>query len=79
MTDGNRSDTSPGSSPVHQLITTEEYAEMARTSPSTIRYWRANGIGPAGTKRGKRVLYPRAQVLAYLLGTDAPPAADTAA
>lgn len=37
--------------------TTEEVAERFRTEASTVRYWRHAGIGPRGTRFGKRVLY----------------------
>ncbi len=56
--------------PEHEFITVEELAEMARTSPSTVRYWRTNGFGPVGTKAGKRVLYPLAEVRAFLCGKE---------
>lgn len=39
-----------------RLLTTDEVAERFRTSPSTVRYWRHLGIGPAGIRVGRRVL-----------------------
>ena len=44
-----------------RLLTTEEVATHFRTSPSTVRYWRHLGIGPAGVRVGKRVLYEEAE------------------
>jgi predicted DNA-binding transcriptional regulator AlpA len=44
-----------------RLLTTEEVAERFRTSPSTVRYWRHIGIGPAGIRVGRRVLYDEAE------------------
>lgn len=52
-----------------KLLTTEEFAEMARTVPGTVRYWRHIGYGPRGVKRGRRVLY-RADVVDAWLGGD---------
>ncbi|GAA4302011.1 helix-turn-helix domain-containing protein [Klenkia terrae] len=40
-----------------RLLTTEDVAARFRTSPVTVRYWRHAGIGPAGVKVGRRVLY----------------------
>ena len=44
-----------------RLLTTEEVAQHFRTSPSTVRYWRHLGIGPAGIHIGRRVLYDQAE------------------
>lgn len=55
-----------------KLLTTKEYAALARTSESTIRHWRAAGTGPHGTRRGKRVLYVESDVIAWLCGEDQP-------
>ncbi|MEU5721588.1 helix-turn-helix domain-containing protein [Micromonospora sp. NPDC047738] len=55
---------------MEKYLTTEEFAEAARTAPSTIRYWRHIGRGPQGVKRGKRVLYPESAVAAWLSGED---------
>ena len=44
-----------------RLLTTEEVAQRFRTSPSTVRYWRHLGIGPAGIRVGRRVLYDEAE------------------
>ena len=44
-----------------RLLTTEEVAVRFRTSPSTVRYWRHIGIGPAGVRVGRRVLYDEAE------------------
>jgi len=43
------------------LLTTEEVAERFRTNPSTVRYWRHLGIGPAGIRVGRRVFYDEAK------------------
>ncbi|GIJ25479.1 hypothetical protein Vqi01_06410 [Micromonospora qiuiae] len=50
-----------------EYMTTEEVAELFRTSPETVRYWRHVGKGPKSFKAGgRRVLYDRAEVLAYV-------------
>jgi DNA-binding transcriptional MerR regulator len=46
-------------------MTTAEVAEMFRTSPETVRYWRFTGTGPPGMKIGTKVLYPESGVLAW--------------
>ena len=43
-------------------MTTNELAELLRTSPETVRYWRHMGKGPASFKAGRKVLYARADV-----------------
>lgn len=53
-----------------KFLTTEEVADMARTGASTVRYWRMQGTGPKGIKRGRRVLYPESAVEAWLRGED---------
>ena len=40
------------------FMTTSEVAEILRTSPETVRYWRQRGEGPPSFKCGRRVLYP---------------------
>lgn len=47
---------------VHEYFTTDEVAERYRRSPATIRYWRHLGYGPKGTRAGRRVLYPFAEI-----------------
>jgi predicted site-specific integrase-resolvase len=51
-------------------LTTEEFAERARTGPSTVRYWRMCGKLDFGVKRGRRVLYPESKVERWLAGED---------
>lgn len=55
---------------MEKYLTTEELAEVCRRSPSTVRYWRQNGIGPKGVRRGKRVLYAESAVTAWLAADD---------
>lgn len=43
-------------------MTTAEVAELFRTSPETVRYWRTMGTGPKSVKIGKRILYDRSEV-----------------
>lgn len=49
-----------------EYMTTAELAELARTSDSTVRYWRHVGYGPEGFRVGRRVLYDRAECLEWL-------------
>lgn len=45
------------------LAEVAEVAEMTRTNPATLRYWRSVGTGgPKSFKLGRRVLYRRADV-----------------
>ncbi|MFJ8687181.1 helix-turn-helix transcriptional regulator [Micromonospora wenchangensis] len=55
---------------MEKYLTTEEVAAVARTVPSTVRYWRHLGKGPKGIKLGKRVLYPESAVAAWLASKD---------
>ena len=48
------------------LLTTAEVAKLCRISPETVRYWRFIGEGPPSAKVGRRVLYRRTDVLAWL-------------
>lgn len=45
-----------------KFLTTPEVAEVFRTSPETVRYWRHVGYGPQSVRIGRRVLYPEAGV-----------------
>ncbi len=47
-------------------LTTEEVAELLRTTPETCRYWRHIGKGPKSFKVGRRVLYDSADVQAFI-------------
>ena len=49
-----------------RYLTTAEVAEMCRTSPETVRYWRYIGKGPRSFKLGRKVLYESADVDAWL-------------
>jgi len=51
---------------VDRLLTTEEVAEILRTGPSTVRFWRHVGKGPRATRPGRRVLYRESDVEAWL-------------
>jgi predicted DNA-binding transcriptional regulator AlpA len=48
------------------LLTTHEVAEIIRTPADTVRYWRFLGKGPRSIKLGRRVLYDRADVEAWI-------------
>lgn len=49
-----------------RYLTTDDVAEIARTSPATVRYWRHCGTGPLAGKVGRRVLYRESDVTAWL-------------
>jgi len=54
------------STPAQEYLTTEEVADLVRSSRETVRYWRHIGTGPASFKVGRRVLYAREDVEAWL-------------
>lgn len=45
---------------------TEEVADLCRTSPESVRFWRHTGKGPRSFKVGRRVLYKAEDVEAFL-------------
>lgn len=47
-------------------LTTADVATMLRTSSETVRYWRHIKKGPASFKVGRRVLYAREDVEAFI-------------
>ena len=47
-------------------MTTDEVADYIRRSTGTLRYWRHQGEGPPSFKLGRRVLYDRAEVEAWI-------------
>ncbi len=49
-----------------KLMTTEEVAELCRTTPAGIANMRYRGNGPRGVRAGKRILYPESEVVAWL-------------
>lgn len=49
-----------------QYMTTDEVADLLRAAPETVRFWRFTGKGPASFKLGRRVLYAREDVEAYV-------------
>jgi excisionase family DNA binding protein len=57
---------------MNRFLTTEEVAELCRTSPATVRYWRHVGKGPASFRLGRRVLYKNEIVEAFLTEASEP-------
>lgn len=49
-----------------EYITTHEVAELLRTSPETVRYWRHIKKGPRPFKVGRKVLYVREEITAWI-------------
>ncbi len=48
------------------IMTMPEVAELVRVPLATLRFWRHQGTGPASFKVGRRVVYKRQDVLAWL-------------
>jgi DNA-binding transcriptional MerR regulator len=48
------------------LLTIEEVSARLRVPIGTLRFWRHKGVGPAGFRLGRRVLYPVADCEAWL-------------
>ena len=48
------------------LLTITEAADLLRASVATLRYWRHLGTGPASFRLGRRVLYRRDDLHAWI-------------
>jgi excisionase family DNA binding protein len=48
------------------LLTIGEAAELLRAPVATLRYWRHRGTGPRSFRLGRRVLYRRDDLRAYI-------------
>lgn len=51
---------------MQDLLTYSEVAALLRTPESTVRYWRHMGSGPTSFKIGRRVVFKRTDVDAWL-------------
>jgi len=49
-----------------ELLTITEAAELLRAPVATLRYWRHLGSGPRSFRLGRRVLYRRADLRAWI-------------
>lgn len=49
-----------------QLLSLTEAADQIRVPVSTLRYWRGRGEGPASARVGRRVVYRKADVEAWI-------------
>jgi excisionase family DNA binding protein len=56
-------------------LTTEEVAELCHTSPGTVHYWRSMGKGPKAYKVGRRLIFRRSEVQAWINAHASDPAA----
>ena len=58
----------PDRNPSHDpgLLTIAEAAELLRAPVATLRYWRHLGIGPRSFRLGRRVLYRRDDLYAWI-------------
>jgi DNA-binding transcriptional MerR regulator len=52
--------------PAPALLTITEAAELLRALVATLRYWRHLGAGPTSFRLGRRVLYRRDDLLAWI-------------
>lgn len=52
--------------PASEWMNTSEVADMTRIAEGTLRYWKHASLGPRCYKVGRRVLYKRADVLAWM-------------
>ena len=52
--------------PVSELLTIIEAAELLRAPVATLRYWRHLGTGPTSFRLGRRVLYRRDDLQAWI-------------
>lgn len=58
--------TQPATGHEPDLLTITEAADLLRAPVATLRYWRHLGTGPRSFRLGRRVLYRRDDVLAWI-------------
>ena len=51
---------------MNELLTTDEAAELLRSNTNTLAFWRNQKHGPAWAKLGRRVVYRRSDVEAFI-------------
>jgi excisionase family DNA binding protein len=56
----------PAAHSERDLLTIDEAAELLRAPVATLRYWRHLGTGPRSFRLGRRVLYRRDDVTAWV-------------
>jgi DNA-binding transcriptional MerR regulator len=49
-----------------ELLTLEQFAKQINTPINTVRFWRQTGYGPKSARIGRRVLYRRTDVDAWI-------------
>jgi DNA-binding transcriptional MerR regulator len=49
-----------------EFLDIQEAAALLRTPPATLRQWRSRGGGPPAARIGKRLLYRRADLIAWV-------------
>ena len=49
-----------------EILTIDEVAELLHTPVATLRFWRYRGTGPRSFKAGRRVMYRKADVAAWV-------------
>ncbi|MDP9116536.1 MAG: helix-turn-helix domain-containing protein [Actinomycetota bacterium] len=50
----------------HELLTISEAADVLRAPLATLRYWRHLGTGPRSFRLGRRVVYRRGDIEAWI-------------
>ena len=59
-------DLTPGRDHPAELLTIGEAAQLLRASVATLRYWRHLGTGPRSFRLGRRVVYRRDDLRAWI-------------
>ena len=54
------------SSDLPGYLLVDEVAALLRTPKNTLYAWRKNGTGPPASRIGRRLLYPRDELLAWV-------------
>lgn len=49
-----------------EFLTTQEAADLIRSTPGTLNSWRCRHLGPPFVKRRRSVVYARADLLAWM-------------
>lgn len=51
---------------MHDMLTTQEAADLLRVHPVTLARWRAAGTGPTFIRVGRSIRYPATELQAWL-------------